>query len=232
VATLLRAGQILLRRSCCFQRWRRPCTPLKSCSDEGAASSGGDASTRRSNPALTQVPLPVVATLLRDAQILLGRRCRFQRWRRSYAPLKSCPDAGAASSGRGASTRRSNPARSQVPLPAVAALLRAAQILLWCRCRFMWLRRFYALLKSCSDAGAASSTRNASTRRLNPPLAQVPLPAVATLLRAAQILPGRRCPSKALVWQRGFKPFRHALRQPRARAPLPAFKALVWQRGS
>jgi hypothetical protein len=37
---------------------------------------------------LTQVPLPAVATLLRAAQTLLGGRCRFQRWRRFYAPLK------------------------------------------------------------------------------------------------------------------------------------------------
>ena len=134
-------------------RWRRFYAPLKSCSDAGAASSGGDASTRRSNPARRQVPL--------------------QRWRRFYAPLKSCseagsasssggattrrskpPYAGAASSGRDASTRRSHPDLMQVPLQAAAALLRAAQII---------------------------------------PSAQVPLSAVAALLRAAQTLPRRRC---------------------------------------
>jgi len=112
-------------------------------------------------------PLPAVATLLRAAQILLGRRCRLKRPRRFYAPLKSCLDAGAASSGGGASTRRSNPALMQVPLPVVATLLRAAQILLWGRCRLQRWRRFYAPLKPCSDAGAASSGGDAATRRSN-----------------------------------------------------------------
>ena len=70
--------------------WRRFYAPLKSCSDGSASFSSGDASTRRSNPALTQVPFPAVATLPRAAQNLL----------------------------------------TQVPLPAVATFLRAAQILL------------------------------------------------------------------------------------------------------
>jgi hypothetical protein len=68
-----------------------------------------------------------VATLL-AAHILLGRRCRFNRG--------------------GDTPHHSNPARTQVPLPAV--------------------RRFYALRKSCSVAGAASSGCGAPTRRLKP----------------------------------------------------------------
>ena len=199
VATLLRAAQILLGRRCRFQRWLRFNAPAIPCSNAGAASSGGDASTRRSNPARSQVPLPAVAALQRTGQTLLGCRCRFQRWRCFYAPLKSCfDDVGAASSGGDASTRRSNPARAQVLLPAVATLLplkssghdastrrsnpaltqlllpavatlvRATQVLLGRRCRFQRWRRFYAPLKSCSDAGAASSGGDASPHRSNP----------------------------------------------------------------
>ena len=159
VAALLPAAQILLccrcrfkrlwrshaplrtgRRRCRFQRWRCFYAPLKSCFDAGAASSGRDASSRRSNPDRSQVPLQVAATLRRTNEILLGRRCCFQRWRRSaaqiqwprrfYAPVKSCSDAAVASNGDDASTRRSNPARAKVPLYAAAARLRAAQILL------------------------------------------------------------------------------------------------------
>ena len=167
------------------------------------------------------MPLPAVATLLRAAQILLGRRCCFQRWQRFYPPPKSCSvagaassacgapmrrselaDAGAASSGGDASTRRSNPALTQVPLQAAATLLRAAQILIGRKCRFKWPRRFDAPMKSCSDAGAASSGgdalplkssgHDASTRRSNPAQTQLLLPTVTTLLRAVQILRGRR----------------------------------------
>jgi hypothetical protein len=181
-APLLRAAQILLGRRCRFTRPRRFYAPLKSCSYAGAASSGGDASTRRSNPALSQVLLSAVAMLLRAAQILLGGRCRFQRWRRFYAPVKSCSDAGAASSGGDAFTRRSNPTLTQVPLQAVASTRPSS--LLGRRCRFQRCGATSRRSKPAS-AGAASSGGDASSRRSNPALSQVPLSAVTTFLRAA-----------------------------------------------
>jgi len=130
VATLLRAAQILLGRRCRFQRWRRFYAPLKSCSDAGAASSGGgatmrrskpayagaassgrDASTRRSNPDLTQVPLQAAAALLRAAQIVPSAQVPLSAVAALLCALKPCPGAGAASSGRDASMRHSNPSQ-------------------------------------------------------------------------------------------------------------------------